>query len=178
MSTAMKASARHLGLLSQGQNDRVRVWCRDLLLNGIFGQGRWREYFNTSILATPQSSRGSEAEDGVAAGEDTWQVARDVVMEPQQPRQILFSFDARRVSTVITSIPFPHVDVGGRLINFLPHWQQITTDLMVLEIIGAGYALEFVQNPPPPIFGYSKNKRFKSEPLEHHAKGGQFSLVK
>ena len=91
------------------------------------------------------------------AREDSRQVAGDMVVEPQQPRQILHSSDARRVSTLIPSIPFPHVPVGGRLIHFIPQWQQITTDLWVLEIIGAGYALEFVQNPPP-FLGIRKTK--------------------
>ncbi len=41
--------------------------------------------------------------------------------------------------------------MSGRLLFFLPAWQQITSDKFVLEVIRQGYSLPFVRPPPLPL---------------------------
>ena len=40
-------------------------------------------------------------------------------------------------------VPLPSVPVGGRLTQFLHHWEKFTTDLWVLSVIRGGLDLVF-----------------------------------
>ena len=39
--------------------------------------------------------------------------------------------------------------VGGRIRHFLPGWQAITPDKLVLQIVQQDYTLPFLETPPP-----------------------------
>jgi hypothetical protein len=45
-------------------------------------------------------------------------------------------------------VPLPSVPVGGRLTQFLHHWEKFTTDVWVLSVIGGGLDLVFQERPP------------------------------
>ena len=45
-------------------------------------------------------------------------------------------------------VPLPSVPVGGRLIQFLHHWEKFTTDVCVLSVIRGGLDLVFQERPP------------------------------
>ena len=44
--------------------------------------------------------------------------------------------------------PLPSVPVGGRLTQFLHHWEKFTTDVWVLSVIRGGLDLVFQERPP------------------------------
>ena len=45
-------------------------------------------------------------------------------------------------------VPLPSVPVGGRLTQFLHHWEKFTTDVWVLSVIRGGLDLVFQERPP------------------------------
>ena len=45
-------------------------------------------------------------------------------------------------------VPLPSAPVGGRLIQFLHHWEKFTTDVWVLSVIRGGLDLVFQERPP------------------------------
>ena len=45
-------------------------------------------------------------------------------------------------------VPLPSVPVGGRLNQFLHHWEKFTTDVWVLSVIRGGLDLVFQERPP------------------------------
>ena len=45
-------------------------------------------------------------------------------------------------------VPLPSVPVGGRLAQFLHHWERFTTDVWVLSVIRGGLDLVFQERPP------------------------------
>ena len=45
-------------------------------------------------------------------------------------------------------VPLPSVPVGGRLTQFLHHWEKFTTDVWVLSVIRGGLDLVFQEGPP------------------------------
>jgi hypothetical protein len=46
------------------------------------------------------------------------------------------------------TVPLPSVPVGGRLTQFLHHWEKFTTDVWVLSVIREGLDLVFRERPP------------------------------
>jgi hypothetical protein len=45
-------------------------------------------------------------------------------------------------------VPLPSVPLGGRLTQFLHHWEKFTTDVWVLSVIRGGLDLMFQERPP------------------------------
>ena len=63
-------------------------------------------------------------------------------------------------------VPLPSVPVGGRLTQFLHHWEKFTTDVWVLSVIRGGLDLVFQERPPLsdspiPMSQTSDNKKFR-----------------
>ena len=45
-------------------------------------------------------------------------------------------------------VPLPSIPVGGRLTQFLHHWEKFTTDVWVLSVVRGGLDLVFQERPP------------------------------
>jgi hypothetical protein len=48
----------------------------------------------------------------------------------------------------LVNCTLPSVPVGGRLTQFLHHWEKFTTDVWVLSVIRGGLDLVFQERPP------------------------------
>jgi hypothetical protein len=62
-------------------------------------------------------------------------------------------------------VPLPSVPVGGRLTQFLHHWEKFTTDVLVLSVIRGGLDLVFQERPPlsdsPIPMSQTSDKKFR-----------------
>jgi hypothetical protein len=63
-------------------------------------------------------------------------------------------------------VPLPSVPVGGRLTQFLHHWEKFTTDVWVLSVIRGGLDLVFQERPlssdsPIPMSQTSDKDKFR-----------------
>ena len=63
-------------------------------------------------------------------------------------------------------VPLPSVPVGGRLTQFLHHWEKFTTDVWVLSVIRGGLDLVFQERPslsdsPIPMSQTSDKEKFR-----------------
>lgn len=78
-----------------------------------------------------------------------WATLNSPLEEEEVVKERTTHDDNDNLQALVTFIPPPHeVPLGGRIFYHLHHWQKITTDRWVLNLMQFGCTLKFLQIPP------------------------------
>ena len=174
MSKAMRASARHLGLLSQGQK---RPGQGEMQAPPPKRPFRPRQAEGTQHFYSPYST---EYQRGRGRGRGRGQRGhptggrgrgRGTTTTPPDPAQFwrqtgeyndpIHTLSARTCGRSIDSFSPAVAADHHRFVGARDYWRWLCTRFCAKSTS---------------IFGYSKNESFKSDPVKHYAEGGQFSV--